>query len=139
MVGGVELRSVTAADRYFAAIPGLLDGVDAPNLNGGSDFRSIEADNTSAFSCRNATDTSSWSNHAYGLAIDLNPIENPYETRGSSSHRASRPYLARSRHLRGKIHHGDAVWRAFAAVGWHWGGDYAGSIKDYQHFSPTGR
>lgn len=105
---------------------------------GGSDYRSIEADNTSAFNCRNATGSSSWSNHAYGLAIDLNPIENPYETDGTSSHPASAPYLVRSRRRRGMVHHGDAVWRAFAAIGWHWGGDASGSIRDYQHFSPTG-
>jgi hypothetical protein len=109
------------------------------DVYGGSDYDSIEADNTSAFNCRNATGSSSWSNHAYGLAIDLDPIENPYATNGTSSHRASAPYLNRSRHLRGMIHHDDAVWRAFAAIGWHWGGDYSGSIRDYQHFSPTGR
>ena len=45
---------------------------------GGSDFRSIEADNTSAFNCRSATGSSHWSEHAYGRAIDLDPIENPY-------------------------------------------------------------
>ena len=45
---------------------------------GGSDFRSIEADNTSAFNCRYVDGTTRWSNHAYGTAIDVNPIENPY-------------------------------------------------------------
>ena len=45
---------------------------------GGSDFRSIEADNTSAFNCRYVDGTTRWSNHAYGRAIDVNPIENPY-------------------------------------------------------------
>lgn len=109
------------------------------DVYGGSDYDSIEADNTSSFNCRNATGSSSWSNHAYGLAIDVNPIENPYATNGASSHRASGPYLNRSRRLRGMIHHGDVVWRAFAGIGWHWGGDYSGSIRDYQHFSPSGR
>ena len=50
---------------------------------GGDDFRSIEADNTSAFNCRAATGSSHWSNHAYGLAIDVNPIENPYVSGGA--------------------------------------------------------
>ena len=45
---------------------------------GGSDFRSIEADNTSAFNCRYVDGTRRWSEHAYGRAIDINPIENPY-------------------------------------------------------------
>ena len=64
---------------------------------GGSDFSSIEADNTSAFNCRPVEGTSRWSEHAYGRAIDLNPIENPYVySDGTTSHRASRPYLRRS-------------------------------------------
>ena len=69
---------------------------------GASDFRSIEADNTSAFNCRFVDGTTRWSEHAYGRAIDLNPIENPYVTSsGTTSHRASRPYLDRSRYRAG--------------------------------------
>ena len=49
---------------------------------GGDDFRSIEADNTSAFNCRPATGSSNWSEHAYGRAIDLDPLENPYVSGG---------------------------------------------------------
>ena len=52
----------------------------------GDDFTSIEADNTSAFNCRAATGSSEWSHHAYGLAIDLNPLENPYVLDGRTSH-----------------------------------------------------
>ncbi len=63
---------------------------------GASDFRSIEADNTSAFNCRYVEGTSRWSEHAYGRAIDLNPIENPYVSGGRTSHRASRPYVDRT-------------------------------------------
>ncbi len=63
---------------------------------GASDFRSIEADNTSAFNCRFVDGTTRWSEHAYGRAIDLNPIENPYITSsGTTSHPASEPYLDR--------------------------------------------
>ena len=62
---------------------------------GGSDYRSIEADNTSAFNCRYVDGTTRWSEHAYGRAIDLNPIENPYVTSsGTTSHPASRRYPA---------------------------------------------
>ena len=90
---------------------------------GGSDFRSIEADNTSAFNCRPVEGTSRWSEHAYGRAIDLNPIENPYVyADGTSSHRASRPYLRRSPPRPGMAVEGGAAVRAFAAVGWSWGG-----------------
>ena len=105
---------------------------------GGSDFASIEADNTSSFNCRNATGSSHWSEHAYGQAIDLNPLENPYVSGGTTSHPGSRRYLDRSRRLKGMVHAGDTVVRAFASVGWGWGGSWVGT-KDYQHFSASGR
>ncbi len=100
--------------------------------------RSIEADNTSAFNCRPVAGMSRWSEHAYGRAIDLDPLENPYVSDGTTSHSASRRYLDRSRQLNGMIHAGDAVVRAFASVGWGWGGSWTGT-KDYQHFSASGR
>jgi hypothetical protein len=106
---------------------------------GGSDFRSIEADNTSAFNCRKATGSGSWSEHAYGRAIDLNPIENPYVENGRVYHDASVRYVDRSRRLKGMVHRGDVVVRAFASIGWGWGGSWSGGVKDYQHFSASGR
>jgi hypothetical protein len=108
------------------------------DVYGGSDFRSIDADNTSSFNCRNATGSSNWSNHAYGLAIDLNPLENPYVSGGRTSHRGSVKYLDRSKHLRGMIHQGDVVVRAFESIGWGWGGYWTGSVEDLQHFSANG-
>jgi hypothetical protein len=105
----------------------------------GSDFASIEADNTSAFNCRRTTGASSWSQHAYGRAIDVNPIENPYVAAdGSTAHRASRPFLNRARHRAGMAWAGGPLVQAFAGVGWSWGGAWSGPI-DYQHFSATGR
>ena len=106
---------------------------------GGDDFRSIEADNTSSFNCRPATGSSHWSNHAYGRAIDVNPIENPYISGGSTSHRASVPYLNRSRVRPGMAVAGGTLVRAFAAEGWGWGGSWSGSTQDTQHFSYNGR
>ena len=100
----------------------------------GDDFTSIEADNTSAFNCRPATGSSEWSHHAYGLAIDLNPLENPYVLDGRTSHSASVTYLDRDHVRRGMVVEGDAVLRAFAAAGWYWGGDWDNPV-DYQHFS----
>ncbi len=106
---------------------------------GGSDFRSIEADNTSAFNCRYVDGTTRWSEHAYGRAIDLNPIENPYvTTAGTTSHAASRPFLRRAPYRQGMAVEGGAVVRAFADVGWSWGGRWSGA-RDYQHFSASGR
>ena len=105
----------------------------------GSDFASIEADNTSAFNCRDATGSSSWSEHAFGLAVDLNPCENPYiSASGYEAHKRCRKYVDRSLHVRGLIHAGDKVVRAFASVGWPWGGTWQGA-RDYQHFSANGR
>jgi hypothetical protein len=106
---------------------------------GGDDFRSIEADNTSSFNCRAATGSTRWSNHAYGRAIDVNPIENPYVSGGTTSHPASRPYLDRSRHGRGTAYAGGVLVEAFRSIGWGWGGSWSGSVRDYQHFSFNGR
>jgi len=103
-----------------------------------SDFRSIEADNTSAFNCRFVDGTRRWSEHAYGRAIDVNPIENPYVSGRRTSHPASVPYLDRSRRRPGMAHEGGALVRAFDAIGWGWGGRWT-SVKDYQHFSASGR
>jgi D-alanyl-D-alanine carboxypeptidase-like protein len=106
---------------------------------GGDDFRSIEADNTSAFNCRPATGSSHWSEHAYGHAIDIDPIENPYVSGGATSHTASRQFLDRSQHRAGMAYSGGTLVETFRAIGWGWGGSWAGSIKDYQHFSASGR
>ena len=103
-----------------------------------SDFRSVEADNTSAFNCRFVEGTSRWSEHAYGRAIDVNPIENPYVSGGRTSHRASKPYVDRSRRRPGMAYEGGALVRAFDAIGWGWGGRWT-SVSDYQHFSASGR
>ena len=104
----------------------------------GDDFASIAADNTSAFNCRPATGSRSWSQHAYGRAIDVNPIENPYiHADGTTSHRRSERYLRRSPHRPGMATEGRALVRAFDAVGWSWGGRWSG-VVDLQHFSARG-
>ena len=105
---------------------------------GGSDDASVLADNTSGFNCRRATGGNGWSEHAYGRAIDLNPLENPYVRGTTVLPPQSAPLLDRTRTDRGIIHAGDAAVRAFAAVGWIWGGQWPGATRDYQHFSPSG-
>jgi D-alanyl-D-alanine carboxypeptidase len=106
---------------------------------GADDMRSMTADNTSAFNCRwRAGICCTWSQHAYGRALDLNPVENPFMFQGGFSPANARPFLDRSQHRRGMIHRRDSVSWAFRAVGWTWGGDWAGA-KDYQHFSSNGR
>jgi len=105
---------------------------------GADDHRSMEADNTSAFNCRFVAGTDRWSEHAYGRAIDVNPIENPYaDGDGYVSPPQGAPFADRSRRAKGLIHRGGPVVAAFAAVGWEWGGNWAWP-KDFQHFSATG-
>jgi len=101
--------------------------------------RSLNHDNTAAFNCRYAVapGPKHWSVHAYGLAIDVDPVENPYLEGGRVHPRAGRAYLDRSRVRPGMAVPGGLLVRSFAAVGWQWGGRWAGS-PDYQHFSSTG-
>ena len=97
-------------------------------------------DLTAAFNCRPATgDPGVLSQHSYGWAIDVNPLQNPYVgPNGKVLRRAAKPYLDRTGQAPGMIHPGDVVVRSFAAIGWGWGGDW-NTIKDYMHFSLTGR
>jgi hypothetical protein len=106
---------------------------------GADDFRSIEADNTSAFNCRErSTGGGVWSQHAFGRAIDVNPIENPYVDGGTTSHPASRSYLDRTDVRPGMATTAGELVASFAAVGWGWGGRWSSPV-DLQHFSATGR
>jgi len=102
---------------------------------GGSDDASMAADNTSGFNCRFVGGTTRWSLHAYGEAIDVNPVENPYVRGAYVSPPAGRAYLDRSRYRKGMAQADGALVRAFASIGWKWGE----SFGDYQHFSTTGR
>jgi hypothetical protein len=104
----------------------------------GSDDASMAADNTSGFNCRRAVGGSGWSEHAYGLAIDVNPVENPYLLGGKTLPPAGRRYRDRASERRGMAVAGGTLVRAFASVGWKWGGRWSGS-PDYQHFSANGR
>ena len=106
---------------------------------GGDDNRSMAANNTSGFNCRAATGSTRWSEHAYGRAIDINPIQNPYVTRsGAVLPPEGTPHVARNPDTRGLITADGPVVAAFDAIGWRWGARWS-SGKDYQHFSATGR
>ena len=106
---------------------------------GGSDRRSMAADNTSGFNCRyaSAPGPRRWSAHAFGKAIDVNTIENPYVQGSYVSPAGGRSYLDRSRYRAGMAVAGGVLVRAFASVGWLWGGRWR-ATPDYQHFSSTG-
>ena len=104
----------------------------------GDDNASMDANNTSAYNCRTVAGTTTWSEHAYGTAIDINPVQNPYVRGTTVSPAAGRAYLDRSNDRPGMVVSGDVVVSAFATQGWQWGG-YWTSSKDYQHFSASGR
>jgi hypothetical protein len=104
------------------------------------DFESIEANNTSAFNCRMAEGNNKYSKHAYGKAIDINPIENPYiYPNGTSSHKKSKEFIKRedksdntAQNKAMLLPFSKAVL-IFKKYGWKWGGDWK-VTKDYQHF-----
>jgi hypothetical protein len=110
------------------------------NLPKDRDFTaSFECRQASASPCTGATTnktTGSWSMHAYGEAIDLNPVENPYVGCGMTRDKTALSYLQRSNVRRGMVT--PAVVAAFASIGWGWGGSWSGSTKDYMHFSANG-
>jgi D-alanyl-D-alanine carboxypeptidase len=110
------MRLVTGAD------------LDAPPTGDGN--------NTSAFVCRKARQQSTWSVHAYGLAVDVNPFHNPYQRGGLVLPELASAYLDRPWRRPGMIHRGGVVTEAFAAIGWTWGGSWQN--PDYMHFSATG-
>jgi hypothetical protein len=129
--------AVSRAMRRLFALHYPIRRMRPVSAYGADDHRSMAADNTSAFNCRFVSGTTRWSQHAYGRAIDLNPLENPYVDGDHVSPPRGRRFADRSLHARGLVHDGGNVVRAFAAVGWGWGGHWSGA-RDYQHFSATG-
>ena len=115
-----------------------LASVRTVEAYGSDDARSMAANNTSAYNCRRTTGGTGWSEHAHGRALDLNPVQNPYVRGTTVLPAAGRPYVDRARPRPGMVLAGGAAVRAFASVGWKWGGSFT-SLKDYQHFSASGR
>jgi hypothetical protein len=106
---------------------------------GGNDDRSMEANNTSAFNCRDITgQVGKFSNHSWGRAIDLNPLTNPYVKGAKVLPEAGRAYLDRSNDYKGGIASGGNVVELFKKRGWAWGGDWK-DRQDYQHFEKPSR
>lgn len=130
-------KVITAFGRlYQARFP--IQRMTLVDAYGGSDARSMAANNTSAFNCRRVTGGTRWSEHSYGTAIDVNPVQNPYVRGRVVEPAAGRAYVDRRRVRPGMIAPGSGARAAFVGVGWRWGGDWR-SLKDYQHFSATGR
>lgn len=120
---------------YYAGYPiERMQLIDDYNAN---DELSMRANNSSAFNFRRISHTNKLSNHSRGLAIDVNPLYNPYrkQVRGKLvvEPATGRQYLDRNRKFAYKITRGDLCWRLFTQAGFRWGGDWK-SVKDYQHF-----
>ncbi|GAA5124864.1 hypothetical protein GCM10023339_47080 [Alloalcanivorax gelatiniphagus] len=104
---------------------------------GGDDDASMAANNTSGFNCRRVAGQPGWSDHAFGAAIDVNPVQNPYVRPGSIDPPAGRRFAGIDRGRSapgglGVIRQDDLLVREFARIGWEWGGSWVSS-KDYQH------
>ena len=106
---------------------------------GAVDMRSMKADNTSGFNCRYRNNVCCvWSQHAYGRAIDINPVENPYVGPWGVSPPNGARFVRRKPIRRGMLSFHDRAWWAFHAIGWEWGGSWSWPT-DYQHYSATNR
>lgn len=109
----------------------LIDYFDA------DDQKSMEANNTSCFNWRAQSGSPAFSKHAMGMAIDINPLYNPYykfpNVNNTIEPASGAPYMDRMWEFPYKIEEGDACYRAFIAHGFKWGGNW-NSLRDYQHF-----
>lgn len=114
-----------------------IERMEPVSAYGGDDDASMRANNTSGYNCRTIAGTDRLSQHAIGMAIDVNPLVNPWVHDGLVDPPEGAAYADRSRTEPGMIHADDVVVEAFAAHGWSWGGYW--SEPDYQHFSTTGR
>ena len=146
VVNRAAVRPLRAVFRRLYALGFPIHHMGFADTYGPADGQPRDGDVTASFECRQASaspcnglsnsTTGSWSEHAYGEAIDLDPVENPYVGCGMTRDKTALSYLDRSRVRKGMVT--SAVVAAFASVGWGWGGSWSGSTKDYMHFSATG-
>lgn len=103
----------------------------------GDDERSMSDNNSSCFNFRFISHTTTVSKHGSGLAVDINPLYNPYykmvRGRPNIEPANSAPYLDRSKKFPYKIDHNDLAYKLFTEAGFEWGGDWP-DCKDWQHF-----
>jgi hypothetical protein len=146
IVNRAAVAPLTKVFRRLYAIRFPIRHMELVDTYGPSRLRPRDGDFTASFECRQASaspcgglankTTGHWSEHAYGEAVDVNPVENPYVGCGMTRDKTALSYLDRSNVRRGMVT--PAVVAAFQAVGWGWGGSWTGSTKDYMHFSATG-
>lgn len=112
----------------------LIERISPVEEYGGNDDRSMAANNTSAFNCRDITGTvGRFSNHSWGRAVDINPLTNPYVKGDQVLPPAGRTYLDRTKAFPGSILNDSPIVKEFESRGWTWGGRWS-DRKDYQHF-----
>ena len=136
----VHRRVAAAVVSVFARLYRARFPIEAMRLVTTADLEAHptgDGNNTAAFVCRAARKQTRWSAHAYGLAVDVDPFQNPYRRGDLVLPELASAYLDRSRARPGMIRQGDVVTTAFAAIGWTWGGTWR-SPKDLMHFSATG-
>lgn len=138
VVNADHAEAVVAAFEALFAARFPIERMELVDVYAGDDDRSMAANNTSAFNCREVDGRPGvWSQHALGLAVDINPLVNPWVRRdGEVLPPEGATYADRSQPAPGLIVPGDAAVTAFAEIGWAWGGEW--SSPDYQHFSATG-
>lgn len=128
----LEIFKTLYDEKYPIAKMALIDDFK------GNDNLSMARNNTSAFCWRDVDGSKVISMHAFGLAVDLNPVQNPMVTTGTDGIQTVKPpegaaYLDRTAQVTGLIVKGDVCYNAFISHGWEWGGDWT-TMKDYQHF-----
>lgn len=117
---------------YEARFP--IDKIRLIDEYGADDNISMSANNSSAFCSREITGKKDvFSNHSYGVAIDINPVQNPYIKGDTILPKEGSEYLDRENIRKGMIIKDDICYNAFINRGWTWGGEWS-SLKDYQHF-----
>ena len=100
---------------------------------GGDDDASMRADNTSCFNYRKKVGVRELSKHALGLAVDVNPFENPYVRSSRIRPAEAKAFADRTKDFPHKIDKDDLCYKLFRAHGFSWGGTWR-SVQDYQHF-----
>ena len=96
-----------------------------------------DRNNTEGFICHPGRRQNQWPAQAFGLAIDINPFQNPYVNGDLVVPELASSYLSRNRVRSGMIFDGGPVVRAFDAAGWKWGGRWPGPVN-FAHFSRDG-
>jgi len=146
VVNEAAVAPLTTVFRRLYALRFPIRHMQLSDTYGPARGRPADGDFTASFECRQASaspctsfankGTGSWSEHAYGEAVDINPVENPYVGCGMTRDASARSFMDRGRVRRGMVT--PAVVQAFTSVGWGWGGSWSGSTRDYMHFSATG-